>query len=428
MAVQGANHHGKEYAEHARRQGAFVLCEEEGDLIISDAHKVLSLLVNYFYDEPAQKMFVIGVTGTNGKTTTTTLLKEMLSSLGKKCARIGTDKIEMMDDHRVCDHTTPAFMENLHLFLEAVDLGIEVMIMEISSHAIHESRIGFIRFDRMVYTNVAFEHLDYHQTFAHYRYTKFKARHYLKKEGWIVMNYDCEWLQELIYLHPHHLLTFGHKGHIAMKNIQLSENKSAFEIKEAAFVMKLIGMVNVYNAVCSLAVLYSMGYDLSLLAEKLAYVQGAEGRMEVLKIQNKVVLIDYAHSVDAIDALLLFARTAAKGKIITVLGCGGERDKKKRPLMAKLAAMHSDTAIFTEDNSRNEHLDDILKDMNYQLYPNVRIEKKRTDAIQLALALAQDGDMIIIAGKGNEHFIIAGEQKIPYNDKAYLIQFNKGEK
>lgn len=427
VAVQGAFHHGKEYIEEARAKQAFILCEEdEGDVIIHEPHKILALLVNDFYDDPSHHFYVIGVTGTNGKTSTTFLLKEMLTRLGKKCLRIGTDQIEMNEEAMAYDHTTPTFMENLFLFLKAKQKKVEVIIMEVSSHAIHESRIGFIRFDCLVYTNISEEHLDYHLTMTHYRYTKFKARNYLKEKGEIILNYDRKELHDLFYL-THSVYTFGTYGHLSVKNIVLHENKSYFEIDHVLFETSLIGLVNVYNALCVCAILVRMNYSLNELAIVLAQCEGMVGRMEVIYVNHKKVLIDYAHSSEALENLLLFAKSIVKKDLITVLGCGGERDQKKRPIMALLASQYSRVAIFTEDNSRNEPIENILKDMCYESYSNVIVEINRKKAIQLALAFASDDDMIIIAGKGNEHFIIAGNEKIPYNDKAYLMQLNKGD-
>lgn len=400
---------GSKYALDALDKQAFVVDE-----------KYLGDLINFFYDDPSHHYQVIGVTGTSGKTSMTSYLKQALSFLGYRCIRLGTQMNEFEDIFEESNNTTMNVMKNLDVFLKYIH-KIDYIIMEISTHAIEENRISFIHFDRIIYTNITCEHLEYHQTFTHYKASKFKLRNYLKDNGKICIHYDHMFLHELL-LYTRNIIPYGKKDGM---NIQTNLFGSSFEYHTKYYQTNLIGIVQVMNLVGVLKCLESMNVSDDDFQDMIKSIQVSEGRMEVFTVQNRMIVIDYAHTVDALQHVCEFLSQQNK-RIIGVMGCGGERDKLKRPIMASIISSYCDMVIITEDNNRNEEFNSILKDMELERFQNVTVEEKREKAVHLAFTKSNEHDIILLAGKGNEQFLIANGNKTPYNDKACILKYERG--
>lgn len=384
-------------------------------------------LFQRYYDNLCDAFFVIGITGTNGKSSVAHYLRQLFEFKKRKVCVIGTDGILISNQCYPTHNTTPSLMENFHTFQRCKRLGIQVIIMEISSHAIDQRRIDFIHFDRILYTNIQQDHLDYHHCLTHYQYTKFKLRNYLKKDGYIIMNNDTSQLSELLTLTTHHIITVGRKNaHYHIGNIQLACDGSSFEFANTAYQTSCLAEFNVENIALMLAVGKSLRYSDEELQRVVSHLHPLNGRLEVIK-QQPCIWIDFAHTPMAIKKVLLFAKRVAQGRVISILGCGGNRDQDKRAKMGTIASLYSDIAIFTEDNSRNEKTLDILKAMSVNVQKNVLWIENRQLAIQKALSLAKENDIILIMGKGNEQFLIANYGKIPYNDKAFILSLFEEE-
>ena len=399
---------GNKYQNDARNKQATILDS-----------KYASKLIQYYYDDPSSHYFVIGVTGTNAKTSVTIFLKEMLTSFGFRCIRLGTNFHEFDGIIEESRNTTMDMMYNLDVF-QKYKGKIDCIIMEVSSHAIEENRISFIQFDRIIYTNLSKEHLDYHQTFIHYKYTKFKLRHYLKENGKILLNMDDPYLHELLSLKREAVITYGKTGHFQIKNIQSNLFETTFMIHDVLFETTLCGKYVGINLCAVLCCLESMGIPLSTCVSNIRSLNRVEGRMEIIKIKERVVIIDYAHTPDALEAVCKFLNQHKTNRLITVFGCGGDRDREKRKTMAKVASQNSDLVIVTEDNNRNESFLRIVEDMCLERFHNVVVIEKRENACTCAFHTSQMHDIILVAGKGNEKFLIANGVKTPYNDKTFM--------
>lgn len=402
---------GNDYQEDAYSRHAYVV-----------AKKYLSRLMIYFYDDPSKAYFVIGVTGTNGKTSMTSYLKQALTSYGYRCIRLGSHKNEFEDNDEESVNTTMNVMKNLEIFLNYKD-RIDCIIMEVSSHAIEENRIAFIRFDRIFYTNITPEHLDYHLTFTHYKYSKFKLRNYLKENGKILIHYDHRLLHELIQSNRN-ILTYGHVGRYQVTRIVSTLKGSDFDVNQRHYHTTLIGPHQVMNLAGVIACLESMKcMDNVKIIEK---ISGFEGRMEYLNHSGVHIIIDYAHTSDALEEVCTFLVKQKEGKLVIVFGCGGERDKQKRSMMALVASEYGQVVIVSEDNNRNETFDSIVNDMKLERFSNVRVMKERKKAVQLAFHICKERDIILLAGKGSEQFLVANGIKSPYNDKECILQCERG--
>ncbi|WP_071442429.1 Mur ligase family protein [Traorella massiliensis] len=405
---------GERYKEDALARNAYVVEE-----------KYLGELLCFFYDDPSAHYFVIGVTGTNGKTSVTHFLKQMLTMLGYRCIRLGTQVNEFEDKHVESDNTTMNVMENLKVFLKHRD-QIDCIIMEVSSHAIEENRLAFIRFDRIIYTNITPEHLDYHLTFTHYQYSKFKLRFYLKQEGKILLHYDQLNLHRMFQFERERVIPYGIKGRFQLKAGNTTLNECRFSVREYDFVANLAGEHTIMNLGAVLACLESMNIDFKKCVPLISLLKPVEGRMEIFELASRSIVIDYAHTPDSLAVVASFLKKHVQKRLICVFGCGGERDQKKRAPMAQIAASLCDIVIVTEDNSRNESFEKIVKDMELERFHNVIVIEKRAEAVHKAFILSQLNDIILLAGKGNEQFLIAKGVKTPYNDKACICQCERG--
>lgn len=414
--------HRQQYIEEALSKGAVVLCE--GETKRADVYPCASIehisqaLLELYFGDLCEGLIVVGVTGTNGKTSVASFLTQVLNASGKRIMRIGTKEVEYAGIHKGIQNTTPDRFELAQLFDLAQRQQLDGIVMEVSSHAIDANRICFIRYDCIIYTNITQDHLDYHLTKTHYRFTKFKLRRYLKKEGLIIYSKDRIEMRELSVLYHGPCLSVGETdAHMRIHDIVLSDHDACFSMEGHRFHTKLLGKINVYNMASVIAAARRLCISYQELISACEQVKAVPGRMEVLKGNRCLVWIDFAHTPDALENLLRFAQKVKKGRILTIIGCGGDRDRKKRSLMADIVADYSDIAIFTADNPRGEKLHQILMDMIVHPHANVEIFENRSFAIKHAVKCAQNSDIIIIAGKGNEATQIIGDHCYPFSDR-----------
>lgn len=403
---------------------------------VKDTKKVTGLLAHQLYGNPSRKLTVIGVTGTNGKTTVATLLYQLYTELGYKCGLIST--VENVIAGRIIPstHTTPDAVSLARLMKEMFDNDCEYIFMEVSSHALDQDRTNGVQFKAALFTNITHDHLDYHKTFLSYINAKKKFFDDLTSSSIAIINTDDNNGKVMVQNCDAKVLTYGLRSLVDYKCKVLSNDISGLQLKinnhEVNFLMS--GEFNAYNLLAVYALATELGEDETKVLSILSTLQGAEGRMQkVIDVKTgKVGIIDYAHTPDALENVLKTINDSLSGdqKVITVTGCGGDRDKTKRPLMAKIAADLSDRLIMTSDNPRSEDPEEILKDMEKGLDLETRLKcLKITDramAIKTAVMLANRNDVILVAGKGHEKYQEIKGQKFPFEDKKILLDAFEG--
>ncbi|MGX8851970.1 UDP-N-acetylmuramoyl-L-alanyl-D-glutamate--2,6-diaminopimelate ligase [Amedibacillus sp. YH-ame10] len=427
FVLRDHSEHAKEYAKEALKNGGVVLCDQElqQEHVYRVAHIefVVGVLINRFYGDLCTALCVIGVTGTSGKTSVASYITQLLEMEEKRVLQIGTGFIKYHQLIERTHNTTPGCFQLAQWFQKALDFGCDYIVMEVSSHSIDQNRIRFINFDMILYTNITRDHLDYHLTSTHYRYTKFKLRQYLKTNGAIIYNADMPYMQELVHLANYNCICFGmDQAHFPIRKVMLSDHDIAFEVQGYPYRAPLLGMINVYNLCEALIAVHRLGTSYERLQDLVGGMKGVAGRMELIEANDFYIWLDYAHTYDALKNLLEFANLVKKGRIITLIGCGGDRDRSKRPMMADVASTYSDIAIYTSDNPRGESVYKILEDMCLHPHDNVRIFENRYFAIKHSVKIAQKDDIIIIAGKGDEDTITIRVVEYPFSDRSCIYK------
>ncbi len=438
VAVRGFHSDGHDYIEKAISAGAAaILAEEKGEwgvpvAVCADTRKALAEVGAQFYGCPAEKLKIIGVTGTNGKTTVTHLIKQVLDLLGLKTGLIGTNQNVIGDRKIPADRTTPESLDLQALLAEMVREGVQYVIMEVSSHSLALSRVHGIRFHEAVFTNLTQDHLDFHETMENYMEAKAKlfsmARH-----G--VINADDAYGEKIKALATCPVKTYGYekKSDLTAKNLRLSERGviCTTEIGGTAYEIRLgiPGMFSVYNALAAAAACLGMGIPMEDILKGLILAKGVKGRAEVVQIAAPyTVLIDYAHTPDGLENIINTVRGFAKNKVYTVFGCGGDRDKTKRPIMGEIAARLSDFVVVTSDNPRTEDPAAIIRDIEAGMgayKEKYMVVENRKAAIEKAMCLAEEGDVIILAGKGHETYQILKDGTIEFDERAIVKEIFK---
>lgn len=427
----GSTQSGYDYVQEVLEKEAIVLWEKETKehcYHVEDIEQALPILLNLYYENPCRHECVIGITGTNGKTSVSLILKQLLEGMGKRVMVIGTGHVRYLDQNEPIENTTPSQCTLAAYFALARKLHIPYIIMEVSSHAIDQQRIAFIRYDFILYTNITKDHLDYHLTRTHYTYTKFKLRKFLKSHGVIIVNHDHTELHPLYDLSDRKIITIGQsQAHLCIEKITLSADHTSFCVFDQLFETRLLGLVNVYNIVEALAVLHYLFVPMKQQVELVSNLQGVMGRLEVLPLPSGIVWIDYAHTDSALQELVCLARQVGEERVICIVGCGGDRDKEKRPCMAQTAMKYCDICIFTADNPRNEPVQDILMEMIASLKGNYEIFENRAYAIKYAMKIAHKRDIIVIAGKGDEDYQLIKGRKYPFSDREWVRTYSRME-
>ncbi len=389
-----------------------------------------SAIAAAFYDYPTNKLGMVGVTGTNGKTTTSHLIEYFLLQAQHPTAMLGTLYTRWSGYSQTATHTTPFALELQSQLAEAVKAGNKYAVMEVSSHALAQGRVKGCGFEVGVFTNLTQDHLDYHQDMEDY----FQAKSLLFSpeylSGKAIINLDDPYGKRLIQqLDRSQVWTYSvdnQDADLHTSNLDYQATKVSGILHtpagEAAFNSPLVGQFNLANLLAAVGAALHLGVDLKLLANSLPQFAGVPGRMERVQVspeQDINVIVDYAHTPDSLENLLKAARPFISGKMICVFGCGGDRDRTKRPLMGKIAAELADIAVVTSDNPRTENPEQILKDVVAGIPDSVEplIIKDRATAIATAIKNAQPGDGVLIAGKGHEDYQILGTEKIHFDDR-----------
>ena len=448
ICIKGEVSDGHKYAKAAVEKGALALfCEEELDIdvpqiIVSDTKRTMAQIAAAFYNEPSKEINLIGVTGTNGKTTVTHLIQRIIEENNEKCALIGTlgYKLSSSDDYKEAKHTTPQPPELQRDLRLMADKGIKNVVMEVSSHSLEQKRVGCCDFDGAVFTNLTQDHLDYHITMKNYFKAKAILFENLKDGAFAVINADDEYASDFIAVVPKNvkLLTYGVKkdADVRAENIDFSVDGAkltvVFEDKKEKMNLHLNGMFSVYNALAAFTAAIAMGIDYKIIINALENTKSVAGRFEIVS-KKPLVIVDYAHTPDALVNVLNAIHEVLKGRgrVITVVGAGGNRDKGKRPIMAQEAAKQSDRVIITSDNPRFEEPQNIINDMLAGLTKEdmnkVLSIADRKEAIRTACMLAQAGDVILVAGKGHENYQEIKGVKHHFDDKEVLAEIFDNE-
>jgi len=414
--------------------------ENESYLLVKDSRRVLSLLARAFYGAPTTKVGVIGVTGTNGKTTVTHLIVSLLEKLGFQTGLIGTVYNRIAEKILPVTNTTPDALTLQRLFAEMKALGVSYAAMEVSSHALVQQRVLGIDFKTGVFTNLTQDHLDFHETMENYFNAKKLLFETLKtqKAGPGVINFDDPYGQRILKEVNHPFITYGlnAKAMLTAHDIKLSNNGTTFILryqeKDYPVNLKLLGLFNVYNTLASIGALLALGFSIEEIVLHLPSLTPVPGRFELINEgQNFAVIVDYAHTPDGLENILKSSRAITPGKLISVFGCGGDRDRTKRPKMGKISANLADLTIITSDNPRTESPAAIIEEIEkgvLEVENSIYLkEVDRKKAIIKALSMAKPGDTVVIAGKGHEDYQIIGTTKYPFDDREIARKILRGE-
>lgn len=435
IALTGSRHDGHQFVPEAIARGAAaVMVEKAVDVaagvtrvIVESTQEAQALAGKNFYDDPAAKLKLIGVTGTKGKTTTTYLIRSLLMNTGLKTGLIGTVANLINDQRLPSKNTTPVALELQQLLAEMVKAGMEYVVMEVSSHAIALKRIAGLSFLRGIFTNISREHLEFHRTFDDYFRTKAQFFKDLPPDALAIINIDDEH-GRLIAADCRPVLSYGFapEAQIRAEQVVSTMHETQFTLVTPAgrirVTLNLLGRFNVYNALAAAALGYSLGMELEAIRQGLESLTGVPGRFELVPGgKGYTVVVDYAHSANSLENVLLAAHALVRNRIITVFGCGGNRDQGKRPIMGRIAARLSNYTIITTDNPRAEDPKTIAEQIKAGFVEEgcsaYEVILDRATAIKKAVSIAEEGDLVLIAGKGHETYQDFGEYKIHFDDR-----------
>jgi UDP-N-acetylmuramoyl-L-alanyl-D-glutamate--2,6-diaminopimelate ligase len=436
VAVKGGAADGHKFIETAIQSGAVaIVCEEmptqqkEGITYVqvSDSAEAAGLIAHNFYGQPSQKLKLVGVTGTNGKTTIATLLYKLFDCLGHKCGLIST--VENMIDGKIIPstHTTPDAISLNSLLKQMVDEGCGYVFMEVSSHAVHQRRIAGLEFAGGLFSNITHDHLDYHKTFDEYIKAKKAFFDTLPSTAFAITNADDKRGGVMLQNTPAKKLSYSLRTLADFKG-KILENLLTglvMTVNDQEVHFRLIGEFNAYNLLAVYGAAICLGQDKQEVLQCLSNTTGAEGRFDYSISPNAkvIAIVDYAHTPDALINVLATIKKLKQGneQVITVVGCGGDRDKTKRPVMGEVACEHSDKVIFTSDNPRSEDPQQILADMEGGLSVSSRRKyvaiTDRAQAIKTAISMAKPADIVLVAGKGHEKYQEINGVKHHFDDK-----------
>ncbi len=437
-AIKGSATDGHLYISKAENLGAtVVLCEKIDEVsegvtyvVVNDAAEALGLLASVFYDFPSQKLKLVGVTGTNGKTSIATMLYECFMKLGHSCGLLSTIKYSINGEDTVSTHTTPNSVRINELLAKMVDEGCEYAFMEVSSHALHQSRTAGLQFDGAVFTNITHDHLDYHTDFREYLYTKKLLFDGLKSDAFALVNKDDKNGQVMLQNTKATKYSYSLKSVSDFKTrvIESDFNGMLLDLRGSEVWLRLVGQFNAYNVLAVYSVAFLLDEEHMDIITALSAIEPVDGRFQNIKESGVTAIVDYAHTPDALQNVLdtINAIRTKNEQLITVVGCGGDRDKEKRPIMARIASEHSTRVVITSDNPRSEEPSEIIKDMMEGVDPTnfkkvLQIEN-REEAIKTAIALSNPGDVILVAGKGHETYQEIKGERFPFDDKQILIK------
>lgn len=440
ICIKGYATDGHKYVQKAIENGASVIVAQDNVEIsdknialikVKDTRKTLALIGINYYDNPSKKMKIIGITGTNGKTTTAFMIKSILEANGKKVGLIGTIANYIGNEKIHTERTTPESLELQELFNRMVDKGVEYCVMEVSSHSLELDRVYGVDFEIGIFTNLTRDHLDFHKTFENYYNSKFKL---FKRSNLRIINSDDEYgkkvLEDLNKLNARNVYDYSikEKSNFKVFDEKMGSKNISFKVnleKEEEFILLIPGEYNIYNALSAIGACYKLNIPVEDIKKGISKVI-VPGRCERTAIEYDLpydIIIDYAHTPDGLENILKTAKGFTQGKLIVVFGCGGDRDKVKRPEMGKIATDIADITIVTSDNPRSEEPMDIIKDILEGIKKNnFEVIENRQRAIKKAISIAEKNDVIVIAGKGHETYQILKDKTIHFDEREVIKQ------
>ncbi|MDD6879186.1 MAG: UDP-N-acetylmuramoyl-L-alanyl-D-glutamate--2,6-diaminopimelate ligase [bacterium] len=437
VCIKGVNADRHDYIDEAIDNGAAALIVSKEDdykipyVLVDDTNKELGIISKKFYNEPCSKLKMIGATGTDGKTTTTSIIRNMLGN--NNCGYIGTNGVFNKDKKIVTNNTTSEINETYKYLNSFVESKLEYASMEISSEALLHNRTNTLELDVAIITNITEDHLNVHKTLENYIECKKKIFSLLKNDGVAIINIDDSHYDEIVSGIDKEILTFGKNNKANLQIVDIKPYitgtifKFKYKQKEYKVISPLIGEYNVYNLSCALLTLVSLGKTMEEAINCVTNIENVEGRGEMLEFgQDYTIILDYAHTANALKNVLTYLNSIKKGRIITITGSAGGREKEKRKIMGKVVLDKSDFVIFTMDDPRKESVDDIIDDLvsisNKTNY--IRIND-RSKAIKYGLEECKKNDILLIAGKGRDNYMAIGDKKIPYCDYEVVKNYFK---
>jgi len=437
ICIEGYTVDGHNYVKQAVAGGAVAIVAEkdvEADvpvIKVRSTMRAMAVLANAFYDNPTAKMLMIGITGTNGKTSVSHLIEEILRKSGKKTGLIGTIGMKINEEAFETKNTTPDSLTLQKYFAQMIDASVDAAVMEVSSHALHIGRVHGCQYDVTVFTNLTQDHLDYHKTMDAYRaaksllFSQLGSGYDVNHPKYAILNVDDEATAEYIVASQGIVMTYGidNAADIMARDIETTSSGTTFTLVmndvERVVQMGFVGKFNVYNILATIGATLASGLELDFITHTIRDLRGVPGRFELVDAgQDFNVIVDYAHTPDSLENVLKTIGEFTEGKVYCIVGCGGDRDKSKRPIMAGIASKLSDYPIFTSDNPRTEDPVAILNDMETGVMQNnYKVIIDRKDAIEYAINEAKAGDVVLIAGKGHETYQIIGEKVLDFDDR-----------
>ena len=436
VAIKGHTVDGHNYISDAIKNGAVaIIAEKEVEVsvpikIVPNSSEYLKEQLVKKYSEELNKLKIIGVTGTNGKTTTCYLTYQLLKSLNVKMAYMGTIGFFFEEEKIELPNTTPEILTIYKLFLEALEKGCTTVVMEVSSHALALERVAGLKFQIGAFTNLTEDHLDYHKTMEEYLQAKLKLLNYMDTNGIFLVNHDDLASQRFQNI-------FKNTKTIGMKESDYWIKEYTFDPIKTNILLEyqsqnytietnLTGKFNVYNYLTALAIIHEYGFSIEEIISKTDKIYPPKGRCETYKVKDGYAVVDYAHTPDAVEKVIDAYKELVKGKIITLVGCGGDRDPLKRPIMGRIATEKSDWVIFTNDNPRTEDPEKIMQDIIKGVeQTNYEVILDRHEAIKKALDKINKDDIVLILGKGHEDYQILGYEKVHFDDSEEIKNYIK---
>lgn len=433
IAIKGVDRDGHDYIQNAIENGASKIICEKGNYsipteIIKDTRKYFDEYVYKKYYPLIKDIKLIGITGTSGKTTTAYLTYQILKMLNKKVAYIGTIGFYRNDEFTELSNTTPDTDIMYNMLLECHEKGILYVIMEVSSHSIDKNRIYGLEFDEVAFTNLSQEHLDYHLTMENYAKAKQKLFYKLRNNKVAIVNVDSVYKDYFLLKENNNLTISFNKGDVTVNDINMTNlgitfsftyNNTTYQTN-----IHMVGKYNIYNYLEALFLVHKLGIPIEEILKITPNLTCPRGRMEMIKYHTNSIFVDYAHKPDAVLNVLESTNEYKKAKVITIIGCGGNRDKTKRPVMGKIATDNSTYVIFTNDNPRNENEKDIMNDIIAGVDKNnYEIIYDRKKAIFNGLDMLKDKDILLILGKGHEDYQIIKGEKHHLDDKECVLEY-----